>query len=70
VIGGLMQNKVTEEVSSTPLLGDIPMLGNLFKQTREFQVKSELVILLRAQVVDLEQNIDQLNQVKDRFSNF
>ncbi len=70
VIGGLMQNKVSEEDNSTPLLGDIPLLGNLFKQTRQFQVKSELVILLKAHVVDNNQTDMQLDQVKSRFNQF
>lgn len=70
VIGGLMQNKVSEEDNSTPLLGDIPLLGNLFKQTRQFQVKSELVILLKAHVVDNNQSDLQLDQVKSRFNQF
>jgi len=70
VIGGLMQNTVIEEQTSTPILGDIPLLGNLFKQTRQSQVKSELVILLRAQLVDPQQNNNQLKNIKSRFSQF
>lgn len=52
VIGGLMQEKTQFNESSTPLLGSIPLLGNLFRQTDENRVKSELIILLRAQVVE------------------
>jgi MSHA biogenesis protein MshL len=70
VIGGLMQNKVSEEDNSTPLLGDIPLLGNLFKQKRQFQVKSELVILLKAHVVDSKQSDSELDQIKSRFNQF
>jgi len=70
VIGGLMQNTISEEQTSTPLLGDIPFLGNLFKQTRQSQIKSELVILLRAQLVDSQQNNNQLENIKSRFSRF
>ena len=70
VIGGLMQNTVGEETTSTPLLGDIPFVGNLFKQTRQFQVKSELVILLKAHLVDVDQTNEQLEQIKSRFNQF
>jgi MSHA biogenesis protein MshL len=70
VIGGLMQNRISEETTSTPLLGDIPFVGNLFKQTRERQVKSELVILLKAHVVDNNQTDDELDQLKNRFNQF
>jgi MSHA biogenesis protein MshL len=59
-----------QDYQFTPLLGDIPLLGNLFKQKRQFQVKSELVILLKAHVVDNNQSDLQLDQVKSRFNQF
>jgi len=70
VIGGLMQNTVTEEINSTPLLGDVPVLGNLFKQKRQKQIKSELVILLKANIVDLNNSNKQLDDIKSRFNKF
>lgn len=51
VIGGLMQTVTSDEESKTPLLGDIPVVGNLFKGVRKKQNKKELVILLRPTVV-------------------
>ncbi|MFT4731828.1 MAG: MSHA biogenesis protein MshL [Gammaproteobacteria bacterium] len=51
VIGGLMQSIITTENSQTPLLGDIPILGNLFKSKREKETKKELIILLKPTVV-------------------
>ena len=52
VIGGLMQDTMGEEVASTPILGDLPMLGQLFRHTRQGAKKSELIIVLRPTVVD------------------
>jgi MSHA biogenesis protein MshL len=52
VIGGLMQDTTAEDVASTPFLGDIPMVGNLFRSTSQSSRKSELVIVLRPLVVD------------------
>ena len=52
VIGGLMQDTTEELASSTPLLGDVPLLGRLFQSSSIQQRKSELVILLRPLVVD------------------
>lgn len=52
VIGGLMQDKLTQNDSGVPFLKDIPWLGKLFTQQRESQNKSELVILLRPVVTD------------------
>ncbi len=51
VIGGLMKNEIENQVYETPVLGDIPLLGNLFKQRLQTTVKTELVILLRPIVV-------------------
>ncbi|GBL03631.1 pilus (MSHA type) biogenesis protein MshL [Glaciecola sp. KUL10] len=51
VIGGLMQSVITDENSQTPLLGDIPVLGNLFKNKRKRETKKELIILLKPTVV-------------------
>jgi len=51
VIGGLMQSIITTENSQTPVLGDIPILGNLFKSKREKETKKELIILLKPTVV-------------------
>ena len=51
VIGGLMQTVTTDEESKTPLLGDLPVLGNLFKSIRKRQDKKELVILIKPTVV-------------------
>jgi len=70
VIGGLMQNTLTEEINSTPLLGDVPVFGNLFKQKRQKQIKSELVILLKANIVDLNNSNQQLDDIKSRFNQF
>lgn len=52
VIGGLMQDQHLREEGGIPILKNIPGIGNLFKQSRSKKQKSELVILLRAIVVD------------------
>lgn len=51
VIGGLMQTSTQDEESKTPVLGDIPMFGNLFKSIRKRQEKKELIILIKPTVV-------------------
>ena len=66
VIGGLMKEGTTEEIASVPLLGDIPILGNLFKHKKITRIKSELVILLKATVIntssDWDDEIEQSQQ--------
>ena len=51
-IGGLMRNASRKLDFSTPVLGNIPGLGRLFRSTREVETKTELVILLKPVVVD------------------
>jgi type II secretory pathway component GspD/PulD (secretin) len=46
-----MQTTKTETTTKIPLLGDIPMLGNLFKRTQESDAKSELIIFLTPHIV-------------------
>ena len=68
IIGGLMQNSVEERVSKVPLLGDIPLLGALFRHTQEITKKSELVILLKPIVMDSDQQMKEyVRSVKSRF---
>lgn len=52
VIGGLMKEASTDNNASVPLLGDIPIVGNLFKHRKITRVKRELVILLKPTVVN------------------
>jgi len=51
VIGGLIESYTIDLESKTPLLGDIPFLGELFKSKSETTQKRELVILLKPIVV-------------------
>ena len=51
VIGGLMTAENTRSDYQTPLLGSIPILGNLFKSKQTRGSKTELVILLKPIVV-------------------
>ncbi|HUW97637.1 MAG TPA: pilus (MSHA type) biogenesis protein MshL [Acidiferrobacter sp.] len=53
VIGGLMKEGATNTNASIPLLGNIPVVGYLFKDKKVVRVKKELVILLKPTVVDL-----------------
>ena len=52
VIGGLMQTRERTQDAKTPTIGDLPLVGALFRQKRTEGVKSELVILLRPIVIE------------------
>ena len=52
VIGGLMRKSMKSQVFGTPGFRHIPIIGKLFQSKREIETKTELVILLRAIVVN------------------
>ncbi len=70
VIGGLMQNKTVDVESATPGLSKVPVLGHLFKQKRKSQRKSELVILLKASVIESNHWHDEVDKAKSKFRDF
>ena len=51
VLGGLMQDEINNLSDGIPLLGDIPLVGNLFKNRNDTKTKTELVIFLRPVVI-------------------
>jgi len=70
IIGGLMQNTTKNEDASVPVLGDIPIIGGLFKHQRKAYKKSELVILLRPVIVkDDTQWSSKLKKIQSRIEN-
>ena len=68
VIGGLMQNRQQITEASVPLLGDIPILGWLFRQERRQVLQSELVILLQPKVIGSGLSQDQIDYMNKRYS--
>lgn len=50
-IAGLIQNNVTHDISKFPGLGDVPVLGGLFKSDRFQREESELVIIVTPYIV-------------------
>lgn len=51
ILGGIMRKTVTSSVKKVPLLGDLPLLGNLFKSTSRSDSKTELMVFLRPRIV-------------------
>lgn len=51
VLGGIMRNTVTSSVKKVPLLGDIPILGQLFRSTTREKQKTELIVMLTPRIV-------------------
>lgn len=51
VLGGLMDEQTKEEVSKVPLLGDIPVLGYLFRSTSNTTAKRNLMVFIRPTIL-------------------
>ncbi|MCH1924124.1 pilus (MSHA type) biogenesis protein MshL [Shewanella sp. C32] len=70
VIGGLMKSDSQNQESKVPLLGDIPLLGQLFTNKVTTVTKTELVILIKPTVVDAntwQQQLQQSQSLLDRW---
>ncbi|OYV98450.1 MAG: hypothetical protein B7Z62_03800, partial [Deltaproteobacteria bacterium 37-65-8] len=50
-LAGLIDNKISKQVSKVPLLGDIPILGALFRSTRYQNNETELVMLVTPKII-------------------
>ena len=58
-IGGLMKQQQSQDRSQVPGLGDLPFVGNAFRNTNNSALKSELVILLKPTIIQDEKSWQQ-----------
>lgn len=71
VLGGLMRDEVTNGENRVPVLGRIPILGNLFKSTTAKSTKTNLMVFIHPRILlagDQQQNIsrDKYNSIRKR----
>src|SRR5204863_9721226 len=52
VLGGLMREDVQKTEDKTPIIGDIPLVGSLFRTNSEQHIKRNLVIFVTARLVN------------------
>ena len=67
VLGGLIDEDVQESVSKVPLLGDIPVLGHLFKTTSTSKRKRNLMVFLKPTIV---RDAATMNSISHRKYNY
>jgi general secretion pathway protein D len=60
VIGGLISNNKSASTSEVPVLGDIPVLGNLFKHNSTSREKKELVIFITPHIIQAPEQLGGL----------
>lgn len=66
VIGGLMKDIETETENKVPVLGDIPILGNLFKYTKKSKQKVNLLIILTPHIIVTKGDFARIHERKMR----
>ncbi|MEM7467915.1 MAG: type II secretion system secretin GspD [Pseudomonadota bacterium] len=62
VLGGLIEDDVRENEQKIPLIGDIPLIGNFFKNTRSDFTKTNLMVFLRPTIIRDQQTSKALTQ--------
>ena len=67
VLGGLIDDNVQESVKKVPFLGDIPLLGRLFKTTSITRTKRNLMVFLRPTIV---RNSEDVRAISNRKYNY
>ncbi|RUO18270.1 type II secretion system secretin GspD [Aliidiomarina haloalkalitolerans] len=64
VLGGLIDEDVQESLSKVPLLGDIPIIGHLFKSTSVTTRKRNLMVFIRPTIIRDDDRMGNLSQRK------
>lgn len=64
VIGGLVQDRKTSTVNKVPILGDIPLIGELFKRTQDSKSKTELLIFITPHVADQPEMLKKISEAE------
>jgi general secretion pathway protein D len=63
-IGGLIRTTQTDTASKTPILGDVPILGWLFKNKRNELKKENLLVLISSRIIEPERaHLDKFTQL-------
>jgi type II secretory pathway component GspD/PulD (secretin) len=65
VLGGLFQENTTLSRGQTPILGDIPMVGELFKNTTDSSVRTELIVLVTPHIISSPEQVDGKSRMED-----
>jgi len=64
ILGGLIDDDVQQSEQKVPLLGDIPIIGNLFKSTSTTKRKRNLMVFLRPTIIRDGRDMSSLSRAK------
>lgn len=66
VVGGLLQDNNEEQLTKVPLLGDIPLLGQLFQSKTTSRQKTNLIVFLNPHVIKEAERLAEISKQKDK----
>ena len=69
VVGGIIRKKQKQVETKLPILGDIPFIGRLFKNTENAVEDAEIVIIITPHIVDIK-NPEDLEKLKEKADNW
>lgn len=74
VMGGMIQEKLSDDLNSIPIISDIPYLGRLFGNTNQSTTRTEMLVLVTGYIVDekgkVEEMIKRYNEAVKTLSKF
>lgn len=62
VLGGLIDDSVEETIRKVPVLGDIPLIRNLFRTKKRSRVKRNLMIFIHPKIIHDQQSLKRLTE--------
>jgi hypothetical protein len=65
IIGGLFKEQLTSTDSQVPVIGDLPIVGALFKRTKDANIKTELVILITPHVINEPEELASASEQRE-----
>lgn len=62
IIGGLFKEQLTSNDSQVPVVGDLPVVGALFKRTKDANVRTELIILITPHIIKDPEDLASISE--------
>ena len=66
VLGGLISDNVTDSVTKVPFLGDLPLVGNLFRSKSKTANKQNLMVFLKPHIIRSPEDLAKISRAKYR----
>ena len=66
IIAGMIETDTDDTISAVPFLGAIPLLGHLFKSTRQATVNRELIVFITPRIVSGDKSYLRMNDMRKK----